>query len=221
MEVTKADIKKLIEVEKADSFFTHLLAAFTQDYRAKGEIRPSEIVIWSQSYWTGVTYPVFTFKVDSKNRLIEITDRLNPVGRIFYFGFIVFLLFLFTPQDFSDVAWINFWPLAVTVILFLAIFILLTNQFYRFEKQQQLNEIFELLTIEVEGEKVEKEGSIKNILIRLFTYPFCAFLIWLNIFLIIPTEKYGLVIGTAIFVIPYLYLDLKLILGKKTTGNNL
>ena len=221
MEVTKSDIKKLVEVEKADTFFNHLLAVFTRDYRAKGEIKPSEIIVWSQSYWTGVTYPVFTFKLDSKNNLIDITDRLNPVGRIFYLGFIGFLIFLFTPQDLKNVAWTDFWPLAVTVILFLAIVILVTSRFYLFEKKQQLNEIFEILDIEVEIEKVEKEWTLKNTLIRLFTYPFCAFLIWLSIFVVIPAGNYGLAIGTAIFVIPYLYIDLKLIMRKKTTGNNI
>lgn len=221
MEITKSDIKKLIEVEKADSFFNHLLAVVTGDYRAKGEIKPSEIVVWSQSYWTGVVYPVFTFKLDSKNNLIDITDRLNPVGRIFYFGFISFLVFIFTPQDIMNVSWESFWPLAVTVILFLGIFILLTTQYYRFEKNQQLNEIFEILDIEVEIEKVEDEWSLKNTLIRLFTYPFCVFLMWLTIFVVIPAGNYGLAIGTAIFVIPYLYIDLKLIMRKKTTGNNI
>lgn len=219
MEITKSDIKKLIEVEKADSFFNHLLAVLTRDYRAKGEIKHSEIIVWSQSYWTGVVYPVFTFKLDSKNNLIDITDRLNPVGWIFYIGFISFLIFIFTPQDIMNISWESFWPLAVTVILFLGIFILLTTQFYRFEKKQQLNEIFEILDIEVEIEKVEKEWSLKNTLIRLFTYPFCFFLMWLTIFVVIPAGNYGLAIGIAIFVIPYLYIDLKLIMRKKTTGN--
>ncbi|MDT0644647.1 hypothetical protein RM553_17540 [Zunongwangia sp. F363] len=219
MEITKTDIRKLIDVEKADSFFNHLVAVVTRDYRAKGEIKPSEIVVWSQSFWTGVTYPVFTFKLDSKNNLIDITDRLNPVGLVFYFGFISFLIFLFTPQDITNIAWENFWPLALTVVLFLAIFVLITTRIYRFEKQEQLNEIFELLDIEVDSEKSEQEWSLKNIMIRLFTYPFCAFLIWLNVFIAIPTGNYGLAMGTAIFVIPYLYFDITLIMRKKTTGN--
>ena len=87
-------------------------------------------------------------------------------------------------------------------------------------KKQQLNEIFEILDIEVEIEKVEPEWSLKNTLIRLFTYPFCFFLMWLTIFVVIPAGNYGLAIGIAIFVIPYLYIDLKLIMRKKTTGNN-
>lgn len=221
MEITKSDIKKLVEVEKADTFFNHLVAVLTRDYRAKGEIKPSKIIVWSQSYWTGITYPIFTFKLDSKNNLIDITDRLNPVGRIFYFGVLGFLIFLFTPQDLNNVVWIDLWPLAVTIILFLAIFILVTSRFYLFEKKQQLNEIFEILDIEVQIEKVEKEWSLKNILIRLFTYPFCAFLMWLSIFIGIPAGNYGLAIGAAIFVIPYLYIDLKLIMRKKTSGNNI
>ena len=221
MEITKSDIIKLIEVEKADSFFNHFLAIVTRDYRAKGEIKSSEIIVWSQSYRTGITYPIFTFKLNSKNNLIDITDRLNPVGRIFYLVFIGFLIFLFTPQDFTNVVWKDFWPFPVTVILFLAIFIIVMSRYYRFEKQCQLNEIFEILEIEVGSAKVKKEWSLKNTLIRVFTYPFCTFLIWLNIFFVIPAGNYGLAIGTAIFVLPYLYIDLKLILRKKTTGNNL
>ncbi|TXD67780.1 hypothetical protein ESV24_15120 [Aequorivita lipolytica] len=74
--------------------------------------------------------------------------------------------------------------------------------------------------MEIEEEKPEKEWFAKNILIRLFTYPFCLFLIGINIFLIIPNGQYLLAIGSLTMVSFYIIADLKMILRRKTTGNN-
>ncbi len=219
MEITKSDIKRLIKVKKKDTFINHFLTVFTRDFKAKGEVRSSEISFWSQSYWTGPAYPVFTFKLNTENHLIDITDRINPVGRIFYIGFILFLTFLFTPRDLNSINWSGYWPILLATILFMGFFIFVTTKLYQFEKKQQLKEIFEILDIEIENEKIEKEWSWKNILIRMFTYPFCIFLIGLNIFLIIPEGNFGLALGSFGFVGFYLFTDLKMIFRKKT-GNN-
>ena len=98
--------------------------------------------------------------------------------------------------------------------VFLLIFITIFRKLYQSEKQNQLDEIFEFLDIEVEEKKLEKEWSLKNILIRLFTYPLCLFLIGLNIFLIIPNGQYILALGTFGFVGFYLFADLKMIFKK-------
>jgi hypothetical protein len=97
--------------------------------------------------------------------------------------------------------------------------IFVARKLYYFEKQNQLDHIFDILEIQVEEKEPEKEWSIKNILIRLFTYPFCLFLIGLNIFLIIPNGQYILAIASFIVIGFYLIADLKMIFRNKTTGN--
>src|SRR5690606_29403269 len=92
-------------------------------------------------------------------------------------------------------------------------------KYYHFEKKQQLKEIFEILDIEVEEEKPEKEWSLKNILIRLFTYPFCFFLIAISFFLLIPEGNYILALMSFIIVGFYLVADFKMILKEKSKKN--
>lgn len=84
------------------------------------------------------------------------------------------------------------------------------------EKNNQLKQIFIILNIEVEEKTLEKEWSLKNILIRLFTYPFSISLIVFSIWnlTINENEIRNIVlsfIGIGICV-SYLYADIKLIL---------
>ena len=214
MEITKKDVEKLIELRKKDTFLNHLWNIFSRDLRPTGEINRNVIKVWNQNLWNATFYPIFKFEFNANNHLINITDRLNPVGKIliglFIFGFLYFVL----PKNPTEFNFIGNWPIIVFIVLFASIFVLVARMIYRFEKRNQLDEIFELLDMEVEEKKLEKEWSTKNILIRLFTYPFCLFLIGLNIFLIIPNGGYILAVGIFGFVGFYLIADLKMILKK-------
>ena len=219
MEITKKDIEELIEVRKENTFLNQLRNVFSRDFRPKGEIGWNEIKVWKQNMWNDTFYPIFTFELNANNHLTNITDKLNPVGKtiigLFIFGFLYFVF----PKNPTEYDFISNWPIIAFIIVFASIFVLLARMIYRFEKQNQLEEIFEILDMEVEKKKPEKEWSFKRILIRLFTYPFCLFLIGLNIFLIIPNGQYILAAGSFIFVGFYLISDLKMIFRKKTTGN--
>lgn len=214
MEITKKDIEQLIELRKENTFLNHLLNFFSRDYRPKGKICRNEIKIWNQNIWNVAFYPVFTFELNANNHLINITDKLNPIGKtiigLFSIGIIYFVFSNFS----TDFEFLENWLPILIVSVFLLIFVTVFRKLYLFEKQNQLDEIFEILDIEVEEKKPEKEWSLKNILIRLFTYPFCLFLIGLNIFLIIPNGKYILALGTFGFVGFYLFADLKMIFKK-------
>ncbi|MFD2724733.1 hypothetical protein [Hyunsoonleella rubra] len=215
MEVTKKDVEKLIELKRKDTFFNHLWNVFSRDLRSAGEINRHEIKVWNQNLWNASFYPIFKFEFNASNHLIKISDRLNPVGKmligILVFGFLYFVF----PKNPTEFNFIGSWPIILFLSAFSSIFILFARMIYRFEKQNQLDEIFELLDIEVEEKEPEKEWSAKNILIRLFTYPFCLFLIGLNIFLIIPNQGYIPAIGIFIFVGLYLISDLRMIFKNK------
>jgi len=221
MEVTKKDVEKLIELRKENTFLNHLWNVFSRDFRPKGEIGRNEIKVWKQNMWNATFYPIFTFEFNANNHLTNIADKLNPIGKtligIFAFGFLYFIF----PKNLSDFDFIGNWPIITFIAVFISIIVLVARMVYRFEKKNQLEEILEFLDVEVEEKKPEKEWSLKNILIRLFTYPFCLFLIGLNIFLIIPNGEYILALGSFGFIGFYLFADIKMILkNKKTTGNN-
>ena len=221
MEVTKKDIEKLIRLRKKDTFLNHLWNVFSSDFRQKGEIGPNEIKVWRQNMWNTTFYPIFTFELNANKHLVNITSKLNPVGKSLIGIFIVGFLYTIFPKNPLEFDLFESWPIVAVISVFAIIFITVFRKLYQSEKQNQLDEIFEILDIEVEEKKPEKEWSLKNILIRLFTYPFCLFLIGLNIFLIIPNGQYILALGTFGFVGFYLFADLKMIFkNKKTTGNN-
>ncbi|MEN3325182.1 hypothetical protein VP395_15735 [Mariniflexile soesokkakense] len=220
MEVTKKDIEKLIRLRKEDTFLNHLWNVFSRDFRQKGEIGRNEIKVWRQNMWNTTFYPVFTFELNANNHLVNITSKLNPIGKSLIGIFIVGFLYAIFPKNPLEFDLFESWPIIAVIGAFTIIFTLFWRMIYRFERQNQLDEMFEFLDIEVEKQKPEKEWSFKRTLIRLFTYPFCIFLIGLTFFMAIPNGQYALAIGTLGFVGFYLVTDLKMIFRKKTTGNN-
>lgn len=214
MEVTKKDVEKLIELRKENTFLNHLWNVFSRDMRAKGEVKRNEIKVWSQNMWNMTFYPIFTFEFNANNHLVKITDKINPIGKTIVGLFSVVILYFIFSNLSTDFDFLENWLPILIVSVFLLIFVSVFRKLYLSEKQNQLDEIFEILDIEVEEKKPEKEWSLKNILIRLFTYPFCLFLIGLNIFLIIPNGQYILALGTFGFVGFYLFADLKMIFKK-------
>ncbi|WP_283635514.1 hypothetical protein [Aquaticitalea lipolytica] len=214
MEITKKDIEKLIELRKENTYLNHLWNVFSRDFRPKGEIGRNEIKVWNQSIWNVAFYPIFTFELNANNNLTNITDKLNPIGKTIVGLFLIGILYFVFTNLSTDFDFLENWLAILIASVFLLIFITIFRKLYQSEKQNQLDEIFEFLDIEVEEKKLEKEWSLKNILIRLFTYPLCLFLIGLNIFLIIPNGQYILALGTFGFVGFYLFADLKMIFKK-------
>lgn len=211
MEITKSDIKKLIQNIKTDSFWNHFLYVIKRDFSYSGEIQKNRIKVWKQGIWIGAFYPIFTFELNSQNHLINISDKLNPIGKVLYLLFPIGFSSILISTIISDFEIKKILLLTFIILTFLAIYILFTTKIYKYEKEELLKEIYEVLEIEIEDEKTESEWSKKRILIRVFTYPFCLFLIFLNIFLIIPHGKIFLAIGTLSIVFVYLYADLKMI----------
>lgn len=213
MEVTKSDVEKLIEGRKENTFLNHLLAVITKKYQPMGEVRKKEIFVWRPNYWGSLFYPVFKFEFDNNSHLVKISDRISSAG-IFVFAVLSIVPLVLAIVYFGIERW--FVPFAIFVIFGILFFILYRS--YKFEKQVQLDQIFEILEIETEQKPVEKEWSLKNILIRLFLYPFCLFLIFLGVFVAIPERYYHLTIICFAIAGFYFYLDIKMIMRAKKKG---
>lgn len=215
LEITKEDILKLIEIEKKDNIYNHLLNVLLVDFRPKGEIKHNEIKVWQQNSWNRITYPIFIFKLNSDNHLIDITDRINPIGKFFNCLILFALLYFFSLFDYSEINLADNWLVIFLTLIFFGVVFFVFYRYYQFEKKQQLKNIFKILDIEVEQEEFEREWSLKNILIRLFTYPFCLFLIGVTYLHIIPSGKYIMALTCFIIVGFYMISDIKLILKEK------
>ena len=220
LEVTKKDVEKLIELRKGNTFLNHLWNVFSRDFRSQGEVGRSEIKVWRQSIWNMTFYPIFTFEFNSNNHLTNIKHNLNPVGKAFNIIASLWFIFLIFPKQPSDFDFIANWRIATLITVFVLISILVARMVYQFEKQNQLEQIFELLDIEVEEKKPEKEWSLKNILIRLFTYPFSLFVIFICIWSLTENGNILMTVFGIGISATYLYTDIKMILRKKKTTSN-
>ncbi|MBP2833052.1 hypothetical protein J8281_12720 [Aquimarina sp. U1-2] len=206
-------------MRKEDTFINHLWNVFSRDFRSKGEISRNEIKVWKQNFWNSAFYPIFKFELNANNHLTDITNKLNPIGKMLIGLFLIGILYFILTNFSTDFDFLENWLPILIGSVFLLILITVFRKLYLFEKKNQLEEIYEILDIEIEKEQPEKEWSLKNILIRLFTYPFCLFLICINLFLLIPEGQFILALSSFGFVGFYLVTDLKMIFRKKTTGN--
>ena len=99
MEITKKDIEQLIELKREDTFFNHLKTIYSFDFRPTGEIGRNEIKLWRQNSWNRTFYPIFRFELNANNHLINITDKLNPIGKTFILIFLLGFLYLIFPEN--------------------------------------------------------------------------------------------------------------------------
>jgi hypothetical protein len=227
MEVTKKDVEKLIELREENTFLNHLWNVFSRDFRAKGEIKRNEIEVWNQNMWNMTFYPIFTFEFNSNNHLINITDKINPIGKLIIGIASLWFLYLIFPNNLTEFNPIENWQSITIVAVFVFLVVWIARKIYRMERKNQLDQIYEILDIEVEQKVPANEWSLKNILIRLFTYPFAIFVITVCVWSLFSNGIKS--IAQALFGIGicgmYLYSDFKIIINNKkggklkTTGN--
>lgn len=217
MEVTKKDVEKLIEIEKKNTFLNHLWNIFSRDMRAKGEIKQNEIKVWNQNMWNMTFYPIFTFEFNSNNHLTNITDKMNPIGKVIIGIATIWFLYLIFPKKPTEFNLIDNWQWITLIMIFVFLVVFVSLKIYKMEKKNQLEEIYELLDIEIDEKVLEKEWSVKNILIRLFTYPFSIFVVTIcvwNLFANGLKSIFMSIFGIGICGI-YLYSDIKMIMNNK------
>jgi hypothetical protein len=217
MEVTKKDVEELIELRKKDTFLNHLWNIFSRDMRAKGEINRNEIKVWSQNMWNLTFYSIFTFEFNANNHLTNITDKMNPVGKTLIGIASLWFLYLIFPNNPTEFNPIDKWQWIAIIAVFVFLGVLLSRKIYKMERKNQLEEIYEILDIEIEEKPPEKEWSLKNILIRLFTYPFAIFVITICVWSLFANGIKSIFLtlfGIGICGM-YLYSDVRMIIKNK------
>lgn len=217
MKVTKKDVEKLIELRKKDTFLNHLWNIFSRDMRAKGEINRNEIKVWSQNMWNMTFYSIFTFEFNANNHLTNIKDKMNPVGKILIGIASLWFLYLIFPNNPTEFNPIDNWQWITIIAVFVFLVAWVSRKIYKMERKNQLEEIYEILEIEIEKKAPENEWSLKNILIRLFTYPFAIFVITICVWSLFANGIKSIFLtlfGIGICGM-YLYSDIKMIMNNK------
>lgn len=221
MEITKKEVEKLIELKEKNTFINHLSTVISRDFRAKGEIQTNKIRYWKQGFWNMTFYPIFTFEFNTENHLIKITDNINPMGKVINIIIFVPLAILIVCETINNFEFKPNWILLFLFVIILTLLIVIIRKVYRYEKQNQLDTIYDLLDIEVEDEKTEKEWSLKNILIRILMYPICIGLILLAVFLLFPNREIAKGLGCLCIAGAYLFSDIKILVTKNNDNKEL
>ena len=210
MEIKKRDIEQLIVVRKKDIFKHHLETIFTNNYEVTGDITSNEIKVWRQNAWNKTIYPVFSFQLNANDTLVNIKHKLNPVGKLLLGSLVLGLSFLICPKAFATIYLPNHWPIISIIAVALVIIALLVVVLYRFEKQNQLQEIFELLE-SPEAHKEPEKCHLKRLGMRLLAYPFYLYLIYLTIRHVIPTGNVPLAFSTLGFSGIYFFTEVSML----------
>lgn len=210
MEITKSDIIKLIEEKRTDNFSTHLVTIFKRDFRPAGEVRNYEIRVWRQHGWNRTFYPIFKFDFNKEEKLVNISDRLNPAGKVFFAFLCVLFSIPWLYWVFEDFDFLTHWIQVLGWIVFMAILFFIAFKAYQVEKEIQLDQIYEIVDMEV-NKTPEKEWSSAKIITRLVMYPLSIFLVIVNILVIIPRGGYLVAIVFFGLIGAYLYSDLKIL----------
>lgn len=213
MDILKKDVENLIEVNSKHSIFSHFWNAISNDMRSKGCIVNNSVLVWRQNNWNAFFYPVFTFKFNKNRQLVEIKDSLNPFGRLLISIISIAFVYFIIPENILSYNLQGNWQWFVLIAIFMLLVTMLSRKIYKTEKNNQLELIYEFLEIESENHKTINEWSLPKVLTRLFTYPFCIFIIAICIWGIIENSIKGLFLAVpGIFVcLVYLYFDIKLI----------
>lgn len=145
MKFIKSDIEKLIEVKKKDSFLNHFFTVIKHDYKSSGEIGKHEIKFWKFNLWNAIFYPIFIFKLNSKNEVTSIKSKLNSFGKLNYILFFIFLTSFFKNINFAKITFLSIFFITLIYLAFISLFIFLSFKIYNFEKKKQLESIYKSL----------------------------------------------------------------------------
>jgi hypothetical protein len=215
LEVTKEDVEKLIEVEKTDTFLTHLKCFVLNKSIAMGTIEQRKISVWRPTIWNRAFYPVFDFEFNTQGHLIKINDRINPASKIYFLVIAIFFLSTFIMPVLYNFEFLGSVLYVLFVFSFTSLIFYVFYRNYLFEKKNQLEEIFEILDIETEKKVPKNEWSPGKTITRLLLYTFSIAVITLSILYIIPSGNYGLALGCITVFGTYLYIDLKILIKNK------
>ena len=237
--VEKKDIEKLIIQNKKSTLKNHWNDAFFYNTtKYSGEIKPNELLIWSFAHFLRGAYPIFHLTFDQNEKLNGIKTEKNPfyklLNKISIGFFIVLALVLLFTTEFKTAI---FGIIGITLIGTLLHLVLskakkyetniltdeLKNAIENIERKNN-PELINKPKAELKKEKV-KEWTFTKILTRVILYPFCLFMIYLCIQMILNPDPNHLrqrplgIIGI-IIIGGYLVIDIIIIVKNLMNNKN-
>lgn len=201
-------------------------ALFYNTTKYSGEIRETEVLLWSSSYWLRGAYPIFHLHFDKNNHLSRISTQSNPFGKI-VFCFIILGTLLFALAPIIGYGFPEGLPLSIFVIIIGFFLFLIMRKVKKQETKimtEELRESIEQIEREKFPEKFagqtkkeilkENEWTVKKIFTRIILYPFTLLIIYISITGLILQGKIGKGIFGILICSAYLYSDLYAVFKK-------
>ena len=237
--VEKKDIEKLIIQNKKSTLKNHWNDAFFYNTtKYSGEIKQNELLIWRSAHFLRGAYPIFHLTFDQNGELNGIKTEKNPyhklLNKISIGFFIVLVLVLLFTTEFKT-ALIGIIGISVIGTLLH----LVMSKAKKYETKNLTDELKEAIgnierannpelvnqpNADLKKEKV-KEWSFTKILTRIILYPFCVFILYLCIQMILNPDPYHprqrpLGVFGIIVVGGYLVADITIILRNLMKNKN-
>ncbi|GAA0872180.1 hypothetical protein GCM10009117_13270 [Gangjinia marincola] len=217
----KKDIEKLIVHNKKSNLKNHWNDAFFYNTtKYSGEIKPNELLIWRSSYFLRGVYPIFHLTFDQNKKLTGIKKEKNPYHKFLNkitMGFLIVMISgLFLSTDFKMAIIGTFGILVIGLLLSFVLgkakkyeTKLLTDELQRdIENIELINNPGLTDKSKLKQEKI-KEWTFIKILTRFILYPFCLFILYLCIQMILnpdPNHQRQILLGIVGIVIILGYL---------------
>jgi hypothetical protein len=200
--VEKKDIEKLIVQNKKSTLKNHWNDAFFYNTtKYSGEIKTNELLIWRSAHFLRGAYPIFHLTFDQNGELNGIKTEKNPfyklLNKISIGFFIVLALVLLFTTEFKTAI---FGIIGISLIGTLLHLVLSKAKKYEtniltdelkdaIENIERKNnpELINKPKAELKKEKV-KEWTFTKFLTRIILYPFCLFMIYLFIQMILNPD---------------------------------
>lgn len=237
--VEKKDIEKLIIQNKKSTLKNHWNDAFFYNTaKYSGEIKPNELLIWRSAHFLRGAYPVFHLTFDQNGELNGIKTEKNPYHKLLNkisigFFIVLALVLLFTTEIKTAIIGI----IGISVIGTLLHLVMAKAKKYETKiLTDELKEAIENIERENNPELINKpktelkKGKVKEwtftkILTRLILYPFCLFILYLCIQMILNPDPNHIrqrplgIIGIVI-VGGYLIVDITIIVQNLMKNKN-
>lgn len=233
MKSHKEKLDELITLEKENNLLNHILSSLFNRGETIAEKNMSEYIIWMRNYWVGTFYPIFRINFNEKNEINDIRTELSLNGKLWVIiltglvlTFLSFLLFIPMIESFEYLDYSDLIVLGVYGLLVFGIYSVF-RKVYLNETKYLLNDLKIAIGLDTKEniEKIENEKNewnLKMILFRVFAYPFCIFIVFIAVTLMIPNGDFIRGTLAILLAVGYLFTDIRMIQKKRkiTKANN-
>lgn len=227
----KERIDEFAKLEMESSYINHFLCNFNKEDKVKVHKLGSTYKIWKSDKWSRFLYSVFTMRFNVEGSIVEITEDINPIGKIIKYLFLGFvgLIFAYFIRDYILYPYDEYFLGDFMLLGVIGLFLFAVYKGVAFGRRTEKNMMQDQIKIAIGLETQESiqlkidaqsEWTGGKILTRIIMYPLCLFLIFVSVYMLFfegasTVKGVSSATGAAIMCLGYLIRDISIILKKR------